>query len=166
MWPHALNQRRDYGGLDYGPAAVIPLWELEQRWLDRWLVGRGGGPEESPVRLFGKGPNVWRDYDEWPPATTETRELFLGAGGRLAFAPPGDQPPDTHRYDPGAPTPQPWDFGDWDLPILPRWPLDPRPRPDRLLYASAPLPAPLRRSSRGSTTPEFRTRSSCGATCG
>ena len=42
MWPHALNERRDHGGIDYGPQAVIPLWELELGWLDRWVRDTGG----------------------------------------------------------------------------------------------------------------------------
>jgi uncharacterized protein len=144
MWPHALNERRDHGGIDYGSDAVIDLWGLEKRWLDHWLLA---GPDalaaEPPVRLFVMGPNVWRDYQRWPPETTEERELFLRADRRLAFGPPGAEPPDGYRFDPGRPTPAPWDFGEPDLLPLPDWPLDPRPRGDRVLYVSEPLSAPL-----------------------
>jgi putative CocE/NonD family hydrolase len=144
MWPHALNERRDYGGIDYGAAAVIDLWDEERRWLDRWLLGRREErADEPPVRLFLMGPNVWRSCRRWPPETTRERLLFLRAGGRLSFAPPGAEPPDPYRYDPRAPTPQPWDFGEWDLPVLQRWPLDPGPRADRLLYVTEPLADPL-----------------------
>jgi uncharacterized protein len=144
MWPHLINERTDYGGIDYGPEAVIPLWERELRWVDRWVRGpEDGSDDERPVRVFVMGANTWREYHGWPPETTETRALFLRAGGRLAFDPPGSESPDTYRYDPLHPTPQPWDFGEPDLPTLTPWPLDPRPRPDRVVYTSAPLDEPL-----------------------
>jgi hypothetical protein len=144
MWPHFLNERTDHGGIDYGPEAVIPLWDRELRWLDRWVWGQGDGlGDEPPVRLFLMGSNIWRGYREWPPETTEARELYLRAGGALAFEAPGSEAPDTYRYDPVRPTPQPWDFGEPDLPVLAPWPLDPSRRRDRLLYASAPLREPM-----------------------
>ena len=144
MWPHALNERRDHGGIDYGPEAVIPLWERELGWLDRWVRDPGGqAADEPPVRLFLMGPNTWRTYRQWPPETTRPRELFLRAGGGLSFEAPGAEPPDRYRYDPLHPTAQPWDFGEPDLPALPSWPLDSTPGPDRLLYASERLAEPL-----------------------
>ena len=144
MWPHALNERPDYGGLDYGPDAVIDLRAREKQWLDRWLRGEPDAlAGEPPVRLFVMGPNAWRCYARWPPETTTDRPLYLRTGEQLAFDRPGAEPPDGYRYDPARPAPQPWDFGEWDMPALPAWPLDPSRRPDRLLYASPPLSAPL-----------------------
>jgi putative CocE/NonD family hydrolase len=145
MWPHALNERPDYGGCDYGPEAVIDLRMREKRWLDRWLRDQPDAlAGEPPVRLFLMGPNEWRGYAGWPPETTTDRPLYLRAAGQLSFdPPPAAEPADGYRYDPGRPTPQPWDFGEWDMPALPGWPLDPAPRPDRLLYASPPLSEPL-----------------------
>ena len=144
MWPHALNERRDHGGIDYGPEAVIPLWEHELRWLDRWVRGEADSVVgEPPVRLFLMGANTWRAYQEWPPETTHPRELFLRAGGALSFEKPGMEAPDTYCYDPLHPTAQPWDFGEPDLPALQPWPLDPDPGPDRVLYRSEPLEKPL-----------------------
>jgi hypothetical protein len=145
MWPHALNERRDHGGMDYGLEAVIPLWERELGWLDRWVRGLGGPSttNEPPVRLFLMGANTWRAYQEWPPETTRPRQLFLRSGGALSFEAPGMEPPDTYRYDPLHPTTQPWDFGEPDLPVLSPWPLDPSPRLDRLIYTAEPLPQPL-----------------------
>ena len=144
MWPHAVNQRPDHGGIDYGPEAIIPLWERELRWLDRWVRGTGEpATAEPPVRLFLMGANTWRAYQEWPPETTRPRELYLRSGGVLSFEEPGPEPPDSYRYDPLEPTAQPWDFGEPDLPVLEPWPLDPDPGPDRVLYRSAPLDTAL-----------------------
>jgi putative CocE/NonD family hydrolase len=140
MWPHALNERRDHGGIDYGPDAVIPLWEHELRWLDGWVRGtRTGEPSEPPVRLFVMGANTWRVFHQWPPETTRLSQLYLRAGGVLAFEAPAEEPPDTYQYDPLHPTAQPWDFGEPDLPVLPPWPLDPAPQGGRLLYVAEPL---------------------------
>jgi putative CocE/NonD family hydrolase len=61
MWPHAHNERQEHGGLDYGPDAVIPLWEWELAWLDRWMRDAAPpAPAEPPVRLFLMGENAWR----------------------------------------------------------------------------------------------------------
>jgi putative CocE/NonD family hydrolase len=144
MWPHALNERTDHGGVDYGPDAVIDLWGREKGWLDHWLLGRPDPlAAEPPVRLFVMGADAWRAYARWPPETTEERALYLRADQRLSFTPPAAEPPDGYRYDPAHPTPPPWDFGEPDLPAVPGWALDPGPRADRALYASEPLPAPL-----------------------
>jgi putative CocE/NonD family hydrolase len=142
-WGHFHNERTDFGGIDYGPGALIELWELEKRWLDHWLSG-AELEDEPPVRLFVMGPNEWRSYREWPPEPTRTRELFLRSGGRLSFTAPADEAPDAYRYDPLDPTPRPWDFGE---PITAgdeaRWPPDASVRDDRLLYVSEPLEEPL-----------------------
>jgi len=141
MWPHVLNERREHGGTDYGPEAVIPLWDRELAWIDRWMRGGGGAEAGEPsVRLFLMGPNAWRSYREWPPETTRPRELYLRAGGLLDFQAPATDSPDTYRYDPLSPTAQPWDFGEPDLPTLAPWPLDPGPGSSRVMYHSEPLP--------------------------
>ena len=52
------------------------------------------------------GRNEWRGEWEWPLARTHWTDAFLGAGGRLSFAPPADgESPDRFEYDPDNPVP-------------------------------------------------------------
>jgi len=144
MWPHRLNLRTDHGGIDYGPQAVIDLWEREKRWLDQWLLGLENELSgEPPIRLFVMGANEWGNYQRWPPETVETVPLFLRQRGRLSFEPARDKKSDTYIYDPLNPTPQPWDFGEPEMPDVPGWSVEASSRGDRLIYVSPPLDEPL-----------------------
>ena len=144
-WPHRHNESTEFGGEDFGPDAVIELWERELRWLDRWVreVGDGLG-DEPPVRLFVMGANEWRSYAEWPPETTTERELFLRAGGRLSFDAPAamSRPTPTATTRP-SPRREPWDYGEPIACDADEVAPDPSPRPDRLFYVSEPLAQPL-----------------------
>ncbi|MFN0086963.1 MAG: CocE/NonD family hydrolase [Blastocatellia bacterium] len=56
--------------------------------------------------VFETGSNVWKTYDSWPPKNTETRSLYLGANGKLAFAPPASGAAfDEYVSDPAKPVP-------------------------------------------------------------
>ena len=144
MWPHGLNLRTDHGGIDYGSQAVIDLYDREKRFLDPYL--QGGTPtlqDEPPVRLFIMGLNEWRNCQTWPPESARPFRLYLRRGGLLSADTPAAERPDRYIYDPQRPTPEPWDFGEPDLPNVQGWFPDPRPGEDRLLYASPPLEKPL-----------------------
>ena len=144
MWPHHLNLRSDHGGIDYGPEALIDLFEREKRFLDRHLLKQQNTLEgEPPVRLFIMGPNCWRNFDAYPPPDAGAMRLYLRSGGRLSVDPPGEETPDRYVYDPLQPTPFPWDYGEPELPVLPGWEPDPRPGEDRLLFTLPPLERPL-----------------------
>ncbi len=39
--------------------------------------------------VFETGSNVWRTYESWPPRGVESKSLYLRAGGKLSFDPPG-----------------------------------------------------------------------------
>jgi len=61
------------------------LTDIEQlRWFDRWLKGIENGVEdEPPVRyqlMIEPGESEWIAAESWPPAGTDTLELFLGTG--------------------------------------------------------------------------------------
>ncbi|MEY2476979.1 MAG: uncharacterized protein QOG87_2294, partial [Actinomycetota bacterium] len=70
-------------------------------WLDQHLA-EAGAQRPSPVRVFVAGPDEWRDYPEWPPATQD-RAYHLDDGSRLGEAVGDGQ--STFRYDPADPTP-------------------------------------------------------------
>jgi putative CocE/NonD family hydrolase len=140
-WPHAINSTQKLGRLDFGPTAVIDLFDLELRWFDRWLKGKEAAPEKR-VRLFAMQSNRWFDADDWPIPQTQFVKYYLSANGTLAPAVPGSEPPDRYRYDPANPTPfitepsfaqlgGPDDYSQVER------------RSDMLLYTTAPFEQPM-----------------------
>ena len=65
------------------------------------------GPLNLPEALvFVTGLNEWQAYDHWPPEETEEKNLYLMAGGRLAFtAPTEEDGNDSFISDPARPVP-------------------------------------------------------------
>src|SRR5262249_55197311 len=56
--------------------------------------------------VFETGTNVWRKYDSWPPPKAKTKTLYLRAGGKLSFEPPGaTEGSDEYVSDPAHPVP-------------------------------------------------------------
>ena len=145
---HVVGQR-DFGLRANGMVLDLQgdLTALHVRWFDRWLKDQRNGVDEEPrVKLFVQGINRWRDEDEWPLSRATPTDLFLRAGGRLAFESPGaDEPSDQYVYDPQAPCPTMG--GSILAPVtLPRGPVDQAPllgRSDVLVYTSEPLPTDL-----------------------
>ena len=97
MWPHALNERADYGGLDYGPDAVIDLrarGEAVARPVAPGRARRAGrraaGPplRDGPQRLAGLRALAARDHHRPTALPARRRAAVLrstgsGASGRL-----------------------------------------------------------------------------------
>lgn len=145
-WSHALLGRRQQGDLDFGPEAEVSIEEMQVRWFDHWMKGRGDfGATSAPVRIFVMGANRWRDEQAWPLARGKPRELFLGSAGR-ANTPRGDgvlaqqlgaaPGADRYVYDPRIPVPTLWTATKFTLPA------DQRPLADRddiLVYQTEPL---------------------------
>jgi hypothetical protein len=114
-WGHRVNTTRRLGEVDFGPEALIDFDAVQLRWFDRWLKGASNGVEsDAKVRIFVMGENRWRNENGWPIARTRNVEYFLHSGGRadslfgdggLDTKAPGDEPPDTFRYDPDDPAP-------------------------------------------------------------
>ena len=148
LFPYTSPTSTGTGDIDFGPAALIDLHEIQLRWFDHWLKGVDTGLlDEPPVKLFVMGENRWRDEREWPLARTRYTPYYLhgggranGAGGdgRLGLEPPGEEPPDRFVYDPADPVPT---RGGNTL-ILAMGVMDQRPveaRDDVLVYTSAPV---------------------------
>ena len=114
-WGHNVNSSSKVGDLDFGPSAVIPIYDEVCGWFDRFLRGEQPDRQESPVRIFVMGENTWRDEHEWPLARTQWTPFYLRSGGRansrfgdgrLTRETPGaDESADEYTYDPGNPTP-------------------------------------------------------------
>lgn len=79
-WLHTLP--------DLDETATTDYLAIMRRWWDRWLKGDEGAlGDEAPVTIYVQNADVFRDEQEWPPARTEERALFLGADRGLGAAP-------------------------------------------------------------------------------
>jgi putative CocE/NonD family hydrolase len=110
------------------------------------------------VTAFETGVNEWRRYDRWPQSCAAgcpftSRKLYLGAAGRLGFAPPAAGGPEFDEYvsDPDKPVtyrPRPIRPTYAEDSTWRRWLVDDQrfagDRPDVLTYTSEVLTAPLR----------------------
>jgi putative CocE/NonD family hydrolase len=73
-------------------------------FFEYYLKGKGSGLPKAYV--FETGTNVWRKYEQWPPAEAHARTLYLHAGGKLSFDPPGENEGwDEYVSDPAHPVP-------------------------------------------------------------
>jgi uncharacterized protein len=145
LFPYTSPTSTGTGDIDFGPAAMVDLHDIQLRWFDHWLKGVDTGIlDEPPVRLFVMGENRWRDEGEWPLARTRYTPYYLHGGGDRTLSPeaPGDEPADQFTYDPADPVPT---RGGNTL-IIPMGVQDQRPlesRGDVLVYTSAVTTAPL-----------------------
>src|SRR5262245_13221134 len=152
LFPYTSPTSTGTGDIDFGPASMIDLHQVQLRWFDHWLKGIDTGMlDEPPVKIFVMGENRWRDEREWPLARTRYTPYYLRGGGRantaggdgvLAPEAPGDEPADRFVYDPADPAPT---RGGNTL-ILPMGVFDQRPveaRPDVLVYTSQPVATAL-----------------------
>jgi hypothetical protein len=74
-------------------------------WFDAHLKDDHRHLRPNPVRIYVMGADEWRDMEEWPPPTRETR-YYLQSGQQLApTQPDAHAPPDQYRYNPSDPTP-------------------------------------------------------------
>jgi uncharacterized protein len=153
-WPHAGNETRQLGDIDFGPDAT---WHGEfhamVRWFDRWLKGRINGVENDPAVLyFNTGENKWRTASAWPLPQSTTTRLYLrsmGAahtpddGGRLSAAPASRaEAPDHYQHDPASPAPHLVDIRTNQL-AMPEDYSEVERRSDTLEYSTDLLESPL-----------------------
>ena len=156
-WIHFIANRESWrktGDIDFGPNAVMNLYEEENRWFDYWLKGIDNGVVDEPrVKLFVMGVNKWREADEWPLPETQYTPYYLHSEGNanslfgdgvLSSAPPEEETPDEYVYDPEHPV---MTIGgstccaEIFVPVS-MGPRDQRPneyRPDVLVYQTPPL---------------------------
>ncbi|MBX6312425.1 MAG: CocE/NonD family hydrolase [Isosphaeraceae bacterium] len=105
---------------------------------------KGEGEDRLPEAfVFETGRNQWRRHDAWPPRAAQSRSLYLRAGGRLAFEPPGESDSeafDEYVSDPVRPVPY---FGGVAIGMTPDYMVEDQRfasrRPDVLVYESEPL---------------------------
>lgn len=109
-WPHAFNSTTSFGGVDYGPTAVLELDSVYLRWFDTWLKHKEVGIDAVPkVQVFVGGVNEWRNLNGWPDSRSTETALYLsalkaapsaGATGELVAEAPASQAPSVYVFDP------------------------------------------------------------------
>jgi uncharacterized protein len=77
-WVHAFNTNNSFGGVEYGPDAIIDLDSVTLRWFDTWLKGKDVGLDKVPhVKLFVTGANKWITLPDWPAPSTPPKTLYF-----------------------------------------------------------------------------------------
>lgn len=113
--------------------------QIQFQFFEYYLKGKGKALPKAWV--FETGANVWRQYDAWPPTQAKARTLYLHAGGKLSFDPPGEsEGTDQYVSDPAHPVP----FVNYTAIAVPqRYMTDDQrftsQRPDVLVYETDPL---------------------------
>jgi len=114
-WPHRLNTTSKYGSIDFGPAGLIDLFDVQRKWFDYWLKDLPVRLiREAPVTFFMMGKNEWRNERQWPPPSVRMQKFYLssnghansvGGDGRLDATMPIADRHDDFNYDPMKPVP-------------------------------------------------------------
>jgi putative CocE/NonD family hydrolase len=109
-WQHGGWHRSDgdrLGNIQFGAKTARFYQEhMEAPFFEHFLKDKGAQtlPE---AYLFETGVNRWRKFDVWPPPNLQQRTLYIRGGGKLSFAPPGDEGDvyDEYLSDPSKPVP-------------------------------------------------------------
>lgn len=112
-WLHGgYPKSNKIGELVFPENAFFDVYEHMTRWFNHYLKGENNGIEKSvPVRYYVMGAvgeanapgNIWREANDFPPASTPM-EWFLQPDGRLVDSAPADQKASTsYASDPNRP---------------------------------------------------------------
>ncbi|HUV13744.1 MAG TPA: CocE/NonD family hydrolase, partial [Acidobacteriota bacterium] len=113
-WAHAsTSPEGKIGDVTFGEQAVLDMTETILAWSNHSLKGVSNEfADDTPVRIFIMGENVWRDEKEFPLQRQKLTRYYLhsqdGANsikgdGTLNANPPGAEKPDVFEYDPANP---------------------------------------------------------------
>jgi putative CocE/NonD family hydrolase len=110
-WAHgqwASGPREHLGTYQFGSdTTAFYQRQVEAPFFAHHLKG-APDPKLPEALMFQTGSNLWKRYQAWPPRNTQTKKLYLQAGGRLSFTAP--TPDNTTAYasytsDPAKPVP-------------------------------------------------------------
>ena len=162
-WVHggwARNDGDHLGDTEFGAkTSLFYRANIEFPFFEYYLKGKGTGALPKAY-VFETGTNVWKKYDSWPPANVHAKTLYLHAGGKLSFDPPGaNEGSDEYVSDPAHPVP----FIDYIATDIPqRYMTDDQRfaarRPDVLVYETDPLVEDV--TIAGPVSPKLRIASS------
>ncbi|HNS16988.1 MAG TPA: CocE/NonD family hydrolase [Bacteroidales bacterium] len=108
-WAHAQwglsSSGENLGNIYFGQDVIKPFHELEMKFFDHYLLGKGSGDFDE-ARIFINGGNRWKSFGKWPPADVAEKFLYLQPDGKLAFEPPKAAVGyDEYMTDPNRPVP-------------------------------------------------------------
>jgi putative CocE/NonD family hydrolase len=93
------------GNIYWGQDANLTYKELEMKFFDYYLLGKGNG-DFNEATIFITGENKWKTFSSWPPKDAKEQDLYLQPGGKLAFTRPAeDSSFDEYMTDPNKPVP-------------------------------------------------------------
>lgn len=95
-----------FGDIQFGqPTSTYYQENFELPFFKFYLKGEGTF-NAAEANIFVTGSNQWKKFDTWPPAATESRNLYLHPNGKLAFEKVGRTDSwDEYVSDPNAPVP-------------------------------------------------------------
>lgn len=109
-WAHGywwLNKYEYLGNVRFG--SNVSKWyqeNIEVPYFNYHLKGKGNISKIKEANIFFSGSNQWRTFDQWPPAASNNKELYLHSTGQLSFNEP-ETSKSYSRYtsDPQKPVP-------------------------------------------------------------
>jgi uncharacterized protein len=114
-WTHVqtfMGGAKNLGGFEFSGDSIYDLKTMHLAFFDHFLKGSTEKFDFPRARVYVTGSNKWRDFDEYPPAAAQTRQLYLHSGGKantlggdgtLSWEAPKDEPADHYSYDPHEP---------------------------------------------------------------
>jgi putative CocE/NonD family hydrolase len=108
-WFHGGWARGDgdfLGNVQFGSKTSLFYREnIELPFFNYYLKDKGE-MKLPEAYVFNTGANEWRTFNEWPPANTEARSVYLDAGGKLMMTAPASQASFVEYVsDPNTPVP-------------------------------------------------------------
>jgi putative CocE/NonD family hydrolase len=134
-WNHTVPtlQKRQFGDVDFGPAAAVDFEEEHLRFFDCELKEICDN-QSKPVDIFIMGENRWRSESEWPLSRTVQTSYYISGDQGLQTKPAENERSSQYTFDPKNPL--------WDVNFENQVPYDQKSneaRSDVLVYTSQAL---------------------------
>lgn len=109
-WYHGQWSRPDgssLGNLRFGSRTAE--WyqnNIEMPFFDHYLLNKGDIGHIPEASVFMTGTNEWQQFEQWPPAKSQAKAIYLHANGRLSWSKPLLKKSATsYTSDPAKPVP-------------------------------------------------------------
>src|SRR5258706_132492 len=89
-WRHPETFRggsTQVGDAKFSPDSIVDTKATHLAFFDACLKGQSSGFNSPRARIYVTGANVWRTFDQYPPAVATPPPLYLASRGRLNWQP-------------------------------------------------------------------------------